>query len=149
MNNSTAVFLINKDVRAVLTIYEAETPHSPTAKRAMFKTLDQTIKAGDFVVVPTETRHKMTVVKVVEVDVEVDFESPVQVGWIIGTVERIDYEETLKRETAFIEAVKAAEKRKKQDELREALLKVVPVDEIKLLPITAMDAAEPAAPSKT
>ena len=119
MNYSTAVFLINDDVRAIACTYEAD----EKAKREIFKTLDKSIAKDDFVVVPTDTRHKMTVVKVVEVDVDVDLDSSIPMQWIVGAVERHDYERILKMEEQAIETIKSAEKRKKRDEMRAAIFK--------------------------
>lgn len=119
MNYSTAVFLINNDVRAVMCTYEA----TDNAPRTIFKTFDQGIAEGDYVIVPTNTRHGMTVCKVVETDVDVDFDSSAQVEWIIGTIELENYEKIVEQENQAIEAVKSAEKRKRRDELREAIFK--------------------------
>lgn len=74
MNYSTAIFLINPKVRAIAAIYEPDTD-SRKAPRTVFKTFDQSIGVNDYILVPTETRHKMTVNKVVEVDVEPDLET--------------------------------------------------------------------------
>lgn len=142
MNYSTAVFLINKHVRALACTYEAP-DNSP---RTLFKTLDDTIKAGDFVVVPTDSRHSMTVVKVVEADVDVDFDSSVQVKWIIGKVDRAAYEQTLVQEAAAIQEIKRAELRKKREDLAGSLL-ANHLNTIKGLPIAAMNGdAKPTAP---
>lgn len=119
MNYSTAVFLINNDVRAVMCTYEA----GDSAPRTMFKTFDPDLTEGDFVIVPTNTRHGMTVCKVVETDVDVDFDNPTQVEWIIGTIELANHEKIVAQENQAIDAVKSAEKRKRRDELREAIFK--------------------------
>lgn len=121
MNYSTAVFLMNEHVRCVLATYELDTDN-PKAKRTSFKTLDASIRVGSYVVVPTDTRHGLTVVRVVETDVDVDFDAPEQLKWIVGLVDKIPYEETLRIEEEAISAVKSAEKRKKADELRKALI---------------------------
>jgi hypothetical protein len=134
VNYSTAIFLINKHARAIAATYEAE----DNAKRSIFKTLDQEISIGDFVVVPTDTRHKMTVVKVVEVDVDVDFDAPTPVQWIIGVVNRGYHEDLLKQESEAIKVIKSAELRKKRDELREAMFKDH-LETIKALPLAAMN----------
>lgn len=123
MNYSTAVFLVNKNVRAVAGIYEDDEGGKKSPPRTLFKTLDATIKVGDFVLVPTSTRHKMSVNKIVEVDCDVDYDSSVQIAWVISVVERADYERTLRMEESAIAAIKSAEKRRKQDELKAALLK--------------------------
>lgn len=144
MNYSTAVFLINNKVRAVKCTYEAEA----NAPKTLFKTFDETIKVDDFVIVPTNTRHKMTICKVVEVDVDVDFDSSTQVEWVVGTVERANYEEMLAQEAAAIQAIKAAELRKKREDLRDSMLKNH-MAEIAALPIADMTTAPPAQPPLT
>lgn len=138
MNYSTAVFLINKNVRAVAAIYE---PDTDTKKfpRTIFKTLDATIKVGDYILVPTDTRHKMTINKVVEADVDIDLESSVKMDWVIGVVDREEFERVTKMEENAIAQIKSAEKRKKQEELRESLLKNN--EFLKALPIADMSVA--------
>lgn len=147
MNLSTAIFLINNKVRAIHAIYEAiDEPaqrHGNPPKVTMFKTLDQTIKVDDFIVVPTDTRHKMTVVKVTETDVDVDFESSANVHWIIGRVDRRPYEDLLVREGETVKAIQSATRRKKRDDLRETML-ADHVQDLKLLPMASMNGEGPA-----
>ena len=118
MNYSTALFLFNDKLRAVGVSYD---PNCKNEALIAFKTLDPDLKPGDFVVVPTDTRHKMTVVKVIEVDLDVDFESPVQMQWIVGHVDRASYEETLTQEGRAIAKMKSAEAHKKREELKKAM----------------------------
>jgi hypothetical protein len=121
MNYSTAIFLINPKVRAIACIYE---PDTDTKKfpRVIFKTFDQGIRVNDYVLVPTETRHRMTVNKVVEVDVEPDLETSAEMHWIIGVIDRSDYERTLADEGRAIKLMKDAEKTHKRTELRDKML---------------------------
>jgi hydrogenase maturation factor len=140
MNYSTAVFLINKHVRAVAGTYEA----GETAKKTLFKTLDETIKVGDFVVVPTDTRHEMTVVKIVDVDVDVDFDSPVAMGWVISKVDREEHQQVLAQEAEAIQKIKTAELRDKRAKLAESLLSTKSLDDLKSLPIATMNGDAPA-----
>lgn len=118
MNYSTAVFLINEDVRALYCTYESH----DDAPKTLFKTFDQSIKEDDYVVVPTSTRHKMTVCKVVEVDVDFDIETTEQVAWIVGVVDQTGFQDTMEKESEAIEAIKKAELRQKRKRLRAALL---------------------------
>lgn len=138
MNYTTAVFLINKNVRAVLCNYEPDAQD----KKVMFKTLDPKIKEGDLVIVPTKTRHGFTVSKVVETDVDVDFDSQTLVNWLVCKVDPADYEATLTQESDAIQVIKSAEKTKKRNELAAALL-VDSKDALKALPITAMNGDQP------
>jgi len=134
MNYSTAVFLINKNVRAVQVTYEA----TENASRETFKTLDKSIKVDDFVVVPTDTRHKMTVCKVVAVDVDVNFDSSAPMAWIIGVVDRGPWQVVMSQEGDAIAAIRAAEVNKKRDDLRKALL-ADHADQLKALPISVLN----------
>lgn len=91
MNPHTALFLIRKDCRAMLCAYEAEVDGKlpQGEKPRMFKTLDPDIKKGDLVLCETETRHKLCVFKVHEVDVDVDFRDGAYhapIPWIVDKV---------------------------------------------------------------
>ncbi len=143
MNLSTAVFLINDNARAVLVTYEAH----DGAPRTMFKTFDKSIKVDDFVVVPTDTRHKLTVCKVVAVDVDVDFDSSTQVAWLVGKVNLADVNQIKEQEEKAIEAIKAAEKLKKRRELQNSMNELLASTggDLKLLTIGGVEATEEAA----
>jgi hypothetical protein len=121
VNYSTAVFLFKQNVRAVLAIYESDADKA-NPPRTMFKTFDKTLAIGEFVIVPTSTRHGMTVVRIVDVDVEVDFDSAAVVNWIIGRVDRTDYDKTVAMEAQAIKQIRDAEAKKKRDALRDSLL---------------------------
>lgn len=118
MNYSKAIFLISDQARAIMVIYE-DCEH---AERTMFKTLNPDISVNDYVVVQTNTRHHMTVCKVMEVDVDVDFDAADEVKWIIGTVNKADFDDLVRQESDAISKIKSAEKRKRRDELRDALV---------------------------
>ncbi len=125
LNYSTAVMLFDERIRAVNTIYKPDAVNADgTSKRnevrTMYKTLDHSIKKGDLVVVPTEPhhRHGATVVMVDEVDVEVDFDSQVQVKWIVAKVDDAPYIQTLADEEKWIAQIKASETRKKRENIR-------------------------------
>lgn len=138
MNYTTAIFLINKNVRAVMCNYEPDAEHKTT----MFKTLDPAIKVGDLVIVPTKTRHGMTVSKVVEADVDVDFDSAATVCWLVCKVDQASYDATLAQEDSAITIIKSAERTKKRNELAAALL-ADSKDALKALPITVMNGDAP------
>lgn len=134
MNYSKAIFLISDEVRAVNVTYEKDETDRPAA-RTMFKTLNPKIKVDDYVVVPTDTRHHMTVCKVAEVDVEVDLEDSKNMEWIVGVVNRANFQKIKSQEGDAIARIKSAEKRRKREELRKALLDDVGEAEVKALPI--------------
>jgi hypothetical protein len=117
MNYTTAIFLLNPNVRAVVCNYEPDSPD----KKVMFKTLDPNIKVGDFVIVPTKTRHGMTVSKVVEVDVDVDFDSQVLMDWLVERIDRATHTATVAQEADAIAVIKSAERTRKRNELAAAL----------------------------
>lgn len=142
MNYSTAIFLINKNVRAVMCNYEPDLPD----KKVMFKTLDPGIAKNDLVIVPTKTRHGMTVSKVVEVDVDVDFDSATPVDWVISKVTQDDYNWRVAEEEKALTVIKSAEKTRKRNDLAAALL-VDSKEALKALPISAMDCPAPPDPA--
>lgn len=137
MNYSTAIFLINPKVRAIAGVYEPDTDNRK-APRTIFKTFDQTISTGDYILVPTDTRHKMTVNKVVEVDLDADLESSVVMHWVIGTIDRAAYEDVLTQESRAIELMKAAEKTHAREELRKKMMAHVDETKLAALQITRM-----------
>ena len=137
MNYSTAVFLINKNVRAILTTYENCTTEAESQRKAvMHKTLDPSIKAGDYVVVPTMSRHKMTAVKVFAVDVDVDFDKDAHVDWVVGKIDKTVYEATIEQEKQAIDTIRNAEANNKREELKKKLL-AYSQEKIQALPIYA------------
>lgn len=121
MNYTTAVMLVNQNIRAVKTIYEPDTERQKQT-RYIFKTLDTSIMKGDLVVVPTDTRHGYTVVLVDETDVEIDFDSDVQIKWIIDKVDVQAHASILSKEDEWIAALKMAQNRKKREELKKSML---------------------------
>lgn len=145
MNYSTAVMLINPNIRAISTLYQPDVTHNDgsilkKAVRTIFKTLDQSIKKGDFVVVPTNTRHGATVVLVEDVDVEVDFESSTEIHWVIDRVSKEGHTKVLSEEGKWIEALKASEKRRKREEIKRNMLAMYDDDGIQQLPIASLGA---------
>lgn len=122
MNYSTAVMLFNENIRAIKVEYEPSTNPKVPSQRYTFKTLDKSIEVGDFVVVPTETRHNMTVVKVMEVDVEVDFESSTEIKWIVDKVNTVNNTNILAEEIKWIDAIKKSEIRKKKEDIKKNMM---------------------------
>lgn len=130
MNYSTAIFLISDKARAVMVTYE----EYDGAPETMYKTFSTDIKVDDYVVVPTDSRHHMTVCKVAKVDVEPDFETDKNVAWIIGTVDPADYEDLKRQEAEAIAKIRSAEKRRKRAELADALVADMSEEDLKSLP---------------
>jgi len=115
-NYSTAIMLFNDNIKAIRISYE-DGGHSP----GVFKTLDKSIEVDDLVIIPTDTRHKMTVVKVIEIDYDVDIADETNVQFIVGKVHIKAYDEILAQEKIWIDALKAGEKKRKRDELKEGM----------------------------
>lgn len=122
MNYSTAIFLVREDVRAVTVSYEIDKDGKGIRPFTTFKTTDPAVSVGDFVVIPTGTRHDMTVCRVEEVDVEVELNSTTHINWLVGTVDRTAYEAIVEAEDRAIDAIKSAEKRRAREELAAKLL---------------------------
>jgi hypothetical protein len=121
MNYTTAAMLVNDNIRAIMCAYDVGTDKVP-ATSYMFKTLDTSIKVGDLVVVPSDTRHKFTTVKVTDIDVEPDFKSPIQIKWVAAKIDLENYALIHSEEDKMIEAIKASQKLKAKQELKKDLL---------------------------
>lgn len=117
MDNSRIVFLINDHARAVMGAYEEG------GTKEMLKTFDPTIKVGDLAVVQSGTRWKMTVVKIIEVDVDVNFDATTPLNWVVQKINAPAFDKVLEQEAQAISAVQAAELRRKKEELRKTMFK--------------------------
>ena len=135
MNYSSAVMIINHEIRAIRTSYEPGKDGHVTST-SVFKTLDKTVKVGDYVVVPTETRWGYTVNRVEAVDVDVDFDSDVQLKWVLNKVDIDGNKKTVSEEGKWFTALQESEKRKRREELRKQLIETHG-DEVNKLMITA------------
>jgi len=135
MNYSSAVMIINHEIRAIRTSYEPGT-NGKEPNTYIYKTIDKTIKKGDFVVVPTDTRWGYTVNKVEAVDVDVDFDSDVILKWILNKVDVAGNKVTIQEEDKWVSALQESEKRKRREELKKQLLETHG-DEVGSLMITA------------
>lgn len=123
MNYSAAIFLINAQARCLLGTYDVEdVAKTGKIKREAFKTLDPTIHRGDLVIVTTTSRHGFTVVKIVEEDVEPNFDATEDFRWVVGKVDNETHERLKAQEAEAIEAIKKAERMKKRRELAETML---------------------------
>lgn len=132
MNYSTAVMLINKTIRAVKGQYEEN------GKPETFKTIDQDLRVGDMAVVESGTRWNMTTVKISEVDVDVDFDSPNKMGWVVGTVDIAAHDEIKRMENDAIDLIKKGELRKRREDIKKNTLDAVVAGEIDNLEIVKL-----------
>lgn len=133
MNYSTAIFLVEPSVRCVSvsydptdTIYNPSAPSKSKPRAQSFKTLDPDIKVGDLVTIPTDTRHGFTVGKVEEVDLAVNYESNEQMRWIVGVVDKANYDAILAREEELVGKVRTANVNRERKRMRDALLETDP-----------------------
>jgi len=152
INYSTVILFAQPDkVRAVKTVYYPEkdedgniitTPHRNEAgnieynHRKIHKTLDQDLAVDDYVIVPTQSRHKMTVARVVEVDVD-DYSTTEEVGWIIGRFDPAPYKSVLRDEAKLIATMKKAEKRHAREEMKTKMFAYLNEEEQKRLAISS------------
>lgn len=120
MNSSKIVFIVNESARLIQCAYDAQLDRE-APKTYLFKTLDQSIKVDDLVVVETNTRHGYTIVKVTEVDVDVDFDDPVELKWAFSPINLDAIVELKQAEQAAIDKVRAIELKKKREALRQAM----------------------------
>lgn len=144
-NYSLAVFLMSDAARGILASYEPSEKGAPDT--TFFKTLDPSLKVGDYVVVETNTRHHMTVVRIEEVDVEPDWNSSAKVRWILSrALDIAAFEEIKGMEAKAISAIKKAETRKAREELRKAMLGDVAEEDLPALPSYTVEPERPAEP---
>jgi len=137
MHNDRKVLLINDDIKVIRSAYDAHEDASTTE----FKTFNADLAVGDLILVPTGTRHKLAVNKIIEVDVKADWESSSPLPWVAGKVDNQEYVHCLAQEATILEAMKDADKNKRAKEIKQAMVDSV---EDGVLQITAAPAvAEP------
>ena len=149
MNYSTAILVMNPDVRCVKVIYEPDTEHTKQT-REMFKTFDKTLKVDTFVVVPTGTRFNLTVCKIAEVDVDDWMDTNKELGWVVGRVDMADANKVKAWEATAIEGLKDAEKRKRRREMQASMTEAMNEKEkegVALMLMSPLATAEPAEPT--
>jgi hypothetical protein len=124
MNLSSAVFLIDDRVRAISVIYEPKpkSGHSMPPNSYTFKSLDKDIKEGDYVIIPSESRHMMAVAQVHEVDVEIDFtDTHIDYKWIMARIDLTAHAKVAELEQIAFDTIKKAERKKAKDELKASI----------------------------
>lgn len=118
MHDSRKVFLLEGELRCITAAYEA----GDDARTTEFKTFDAAIAVDDYIIVPTDTRHEMTVCKVHKVDVEPDLDSGGEMLWVIGKISLAGHEATVASEERFIAAARSAERSRRMKQLKEDIL---------------------------
>lgn len=141
MNLSTAIFLINKNARAIKANYDPDMPERKPSYNAVFKTLDPDIKVDDMVVVPTKTRHGFTVVKVTEADFDIDLDTTEEIAWVVQKVDKDEFDSRLEQEATAMKTIRSAEIRKKREDLAKSILADT-METIQALPISTMGDAK-------
>ena len=138
-NYSTAVFLIDPTVRAIAVTYEEIDFKNNLSKQKgyksdylaggslpagaqVMKTRDTEIKVGDFVIMPTGTRHQMTVCKVVAVDIPIGTDFSEEVQWVIATIDTAPFDALREWEAGVIDKIRESRARAAQQKLREEML---------------------------
>lgn len=137
MNYQKAIFIINDDVRALRVQYQPELCNprkGDDVDAIIFKTLDPAIKKGDLVVVPTKTRHKATVVKVTDIDIDPGYDLPGECRWVIQRVNMTDFDLLKEREEEAVSQIRQVEDRRRRKELRQAM-EADAAESLKALPI--------------
>jgi len=129
VNYSTAVMLFNSDIRAIKVSYDPNDKLSSGAvKSYTFKTLDPDIQVGDYVAIPTDSRHNITVGRVEEVDAEIDFDSSLEIKWIVSRVPYTEYQSILADEQTWIAQMKKAQNLKKKEDIKNSMLEMYKAD---------------------
>lgn len=146
MNLSTAIFLVNKSVRPVRVEYDPDNAKHNNPD-VLFKTLDETIKVDDFVVVPTRTRVGFTVCKVKEIGFRVNFDTTVQYEWIVARVDTEAHKRIVAQESVVLNRIGDAEENRKRAELS-AALQLSDIDLTDLDVVNAPKLAAPPAPKE-
>jgi hypothetical protein len=133
MNLTSAIMLVNKEVRPVRVSYDPDVPKHNDPK------------------VRTATRHGFTVCKVTEIDFRVNFDSPQDYDWIVGRVDTAQFDEMVRQEKIVIDRIGDAEENRKRAELSKSL----GLDQISLTDLDivhgarALPAAAPGAAGQT
>jgi hypothetical protein len=139
MNYSTAVFLINDQVRALYVVY-GPLPQDDgeygkqQIPRYLVKTLDTEIEVGDYVIVPATVGHRMQIAKVVDTEAEIDFDSTTVVPWIIQRVDLDAFNQTIKQEKVAISKIREAAVMEKKKKLAQSLQGATSID-LRALPL--------------
>jgi len=118
MHDTRKVFLLEETLRCVKAAYEI----GDRPRLVEYKTFNTSIEVGMYLVVPTQSRHEMAVVKVHEVDIEPDLSSDTRMDWVVDTIDRDAYAGTLASEKSFINAARSAERRRMRETLKKDVL---------------------------
>lgn len=136
MHESRKVFLIEESCLCIEATYnENDAPKQ-------FKTFDSSIEIDDYLIVPKDTCHKMTVVKVTKINIHPDIKSDKAMDWVIGKVDRSQFEDTLDRESRFIQKAREGERKREMAQMKADIFGDVPEEELKMLSLSSQDGVE-------
>lgn len=131
MNKSLQVLLVNENVRLISCkiLPPTESGKAPTDNSVAsytYKTMDQTLKVGDTIVVPVNAPNLdgdvFRVAKVVLVDIAADFDCPIKYKWVVAQLSFENYNNIIEAEKDVLEEISKATKLAKREELRANLL---------------------------
>ncbi len=143
MHSSRYVFVISDEARCIKVQYDP----NDKSNTSFNKTMDQSITVDDMVVLETDSRHKMTIGKVIEVDIEPDLESSVRMNWVYQKIDNDAIKSLRDQEAEAVDTVKKLERKKKRRELRQEWMGDNG-HELRALPIYSGDDQHPATPIK-
>lgn len=122
MNLSTAVFLISDEVRAIGVTFDQGNHYRTEEKQYVYKTCDQSVCVGDYVIVPVGASDEYKVAIVRSVDADVNYKSDIQYKWVVSRLDLSEYISLKEREQLAIQEVKRIERRSKREQLRKDLV---------------------------
>ncbi len=128
-NKSLAVFAVDNSVRGIIAVYN---DGDDASKGIFYKTFDQDIEVNDIVIVPAKSRLGFTTNKVVQVDVDPDFERTKEVKWIAGRADFTTYESNIAGEKALMEKLNEGDRARARESVA-ADLKATMGDDYKLI----------------
>ncbi|PIR06658.1 MAG: hypothetical protein COV55_02790 [Candidatus Komeilibacteria bacterium CG11_big_fil_rev_8_21_14_0_20_36_20] len=116
LNKSLAIFLANEKVRAISVAFNS------MGKFYTYKTIDETIKVGDTVLV--EGKNGLTLVEVKTVDIQdtLDFENVnIEYAWIVQKVDKEAYETLKEKEQTLLKEINNLVLKGKKQQMLEIL----------------------------
>jgi hypothetical protein len=148
--------LVSTKVRAIKCAYKTNDKGEPVNDHGelsesqvyTFKSLDESVKEGDLVLVPTTSRFGLCVVEVVECDVEVDPDSTANFKWIMGKVDISAGEQAIAMEAELINRMKQQRVRERRTKALQAMAGADNIDDLKALPIFDVELSDKTAPKE-
>ncbi len=131
MNYNTLAFLTSEDIQAVTCVFEdsyfnnINQKSNGKPKTYTYKTVIKDLKVDDLVIVECtggSGNHGFAVVKVVELDSEIDFQDQsINYRWIVDKLDTSTLDNILHTEKLLIKQIKQQERKQKTDKMRDIL----------------------------